>query len=249
MTYIEHRPGGLEGWAECVWERRAGDGGDVARVIPDGCMDLVWSESRGLRIVGPNTRAFLAELPAGAAALGVRFHPGRGAPALGASARSLRDGGIAAADLWGEEGARLEEVVDEAGGSPGRRTVLLDWLAERASAARAPDPLVRAVVARLAAKPSARIAPLSRELGVSERHLLRRVADQVGYGPKRLGRVLRLRRALDDVRGGSPLAEAAFGAGYTDQAHFANECRELAGVSPSSVFCKTGRGQSATMRQ
>jgi len=40
--YVEYEPTGLEGWAECVWERRAGASGDVARVIPDACMDLVW---------------------------------------------------------------------------------------------------------------------------------------------------------------------------------------------------------------
>jgi methylphosphotriester-DNA--protein-cysteine methyltransferase len=63
--------------------------------------------------------------------------------------------------------------------------------------------------------------------------------SQVGYGPKRLGRVLRLRRALAEIQAGSGLAEAAFGAGYVDQAHFTNDCRDLAGVPPTSVFSKT----------
>ena len=75
---------------------------------------------------------------------------------------------------------------------------------------------------------------LARELAVSERHLRRRVTDQVGYGPKRLARVLRLRRAIAEVRAGADLAEVAFAAGYADQAHFGNDCRELAGATPSA---------------
>ena len=58
-------------------------------------------------------------------------------------------------------------------------------------------------------------------LGVSERALRRRVTAAVGYGPKRLARVLRLRRALALAGAGSPLADAAYEAGYADQAHSA----------------------------
>ncbi len=71
------------------------------------------------------------------------------------------------------------------------------------------------------------------DLAISERQLRRRVTAAVGYGPKRLARVLRLRRALTAAEKGAGLARAALGAGYADQAHFANDCRELAGVAPS----------------
>ena len=76
---------------------------------------------------------------------------------------------------------------------------------------------------------------LASELGVSGRGLRRRVTAAVGYGPKRLGRVLRLRRALAAARSGDELAQAAFDAGYADQAHFTGDCRELAGVPPSAL--------------
>jgi AraC-like DNA-binding protein len=41
--------------------------------------------------------------------------------------------------------------------------------------------------------------------------------------------VLRFQRALRLARAGEPLADAAFAAGYADQAHFAHEVRALAG--------------------
>ncbi|MGI8713180.1 MAG: helix-turn-helix domain-containing protein, partial [Solirubrobacteraceae bacterium] len=80
-----------------------------------------------------------------------------------------------------------------------------------------------------------RLSGLAGELGLSERALRRRVTGTVGYGPKRLGRVLRLGRALGAARAGEDLAGAAFLAGYADQAHFSHDCRELAGVPPSAL--------------
>ena len=95
--------------------------------------------------------------------------------------------------------------------------------------------MVRAVVHRLASRAEASLPALCRELGISERQLRRRVVSQVGYGPKRLARVLRLRRALADARAGTGLAEAAFVAGYADQSHFTHDCTELAGLPPSAL--------------
>jgi AraC-like DNA-binding protein len=66
-------------------------------------------------------------------------------------------------------------------------------------------------------------------LGLSERQLRRRSLAAFGYGPKTLQRVLRFQRALRLARAGEPLADAAFAAGYADQAHFAHEVRALAG--------------------
>ncbi|MGH4019104.1 MAG: helix-turn-helix domain-containing protein [Pseudonocardiaceae bacterium] len=50
-----------------------------------------------------------------------------------------------------------------------------------------------------------------------------------GYGPRRLARVLRMGRALDEARTGAPLAQVAAGCGYVDQAHLSREVRALAG--------------------
>jgi len=94
---------------------------------------------------------------------------------------------------------------------------------------------VRETVSRLE-RPGVEIAPMAAELGVSERQLRRRVTRAVGYGPKRLARVLRLQRAVGAARAGDELARVALDAGYADQAHFAHECRELAGVPPTALL-------------
>jgi methylphosphotriester-DNA--protein-cysteine methyltransferase len=50
----------------------------------------------------------------------------------------------------------------------------------------------------------------------------------VGYGPKTLARVIRLRR-LVGLPG--PLADRAAAAGYASQAHMSDEVRRLTGLS------------------
>ena len=113
--------------------------------------------------------------------------------------------------------------------------MLRSALAARAPAAAPPDPIVRAAVDRLAGS-GLDVRALARELALSERQLRRRFESAVGYGPKRLARVLRLTRALAAARAGEELARVAVDAGYADQAHFAHDCRSLAGVAPSALL-------------
>jgi hypothetical protein len=63
--------------------------------------------------------------------------------------------------------------------------------------------------------------------------------DAVGYGPKMLGRVARLRRLIGLSSGAhSPsrvpqtLAERSVAAGYASQAHMSDEVRRLTGLTP-----------------
>ncbi|MFE3285367.1 helix-turn-helix domain-containing protein, partial [Streptomyces sp. NPDC059233] len=55
--------------------------------------------------------------------------------------------------------------------------------------------------------------------------------DAFGYGPRTVGRILRLRRALALARSGTAYAEIAHTTGYADQAHLAREVRAPAGTT------------------
>lgn len=240
MSYREHAPPpALAAWVQCSWQR-SGDGGPPVRVVPDGCIDLVWIEGAGTQIVGPNMQAFLVALAPGTRVAGVRLHPGAAPPLLGVDAAELRDARAPIEGVWGDDGARLaDDLATYANGAAAHsddhhRELLLAALAARARGAVAPDPLVRSAVATLDAQHVA-VAQLAGDLAVSPRQLRRRFERAVGYGPKRLARVLRLRRALAAARDGEELARVALDAGYADQAHFTHDCRDLAGVAPSAL--------------
>jgi len=114
-----------------------------------------------------------------------------------------------------------------AGAEPARRLELLaDAVAQRRAE---PDALVLAAARRLAV-PQARVTGVAAALGVGERQLHRRMLAAVGYGPKMLARVARLRRliALPD----ESLVSRALEAGYVSQAHMNDEVRRLTGTTP-----------------
>ncbi|MFC9592417.1 DUF6597 domain-containing transcriptional factor [Streptomyces sp. NPDC056944] len=227
------RPALLDG--AVLWTRTAAAGPTEARpVLPDGCMDLIWADGR-LLVAGPDTRAYVpGEFAARYA--GVRFAPGDAPAFFGVPAHELRDRRVPLGTLWGEAPARrLGERITDA---PDPAAALEELVLRRAADVLAPDPLLRAVVARLAAGRT--VADTAEEVGLGVRRLHRRSLDAFGYGPKTLARVLRLQRALALVRAGVPYAEAALRAGCADQAHLARETRALAGTTLGAYALSAG---------
>jgi AraC-like DNA-binding protein len=232
MSYREHAPpAALVPWLECIWERRA-EPGQPVRVLPDGCIDIVWTEGAGAQVVGANRTAFLVPTTMSVRVIGARMRPGCAPALLGIGAEAVLDARLPIADALSDVGRRLEAALAESRDPIG---TLRSELVARSLRAERPDPLVRAAVAGLD-QSEVSISRLARALGVSERGLRRRISASVGYGPRRLARVLRLGRALEAARSGGELARVAYEAGYADQAHFTNDCRALAGVPPSIVL-------------
>ncbi|EST34652.1 helix-turn-helix transcriptional regulator [Streptomyces roseochromogenus] len=206
-----------------VWTNTP-DGAGGGPVLPDGCMDLLWSEGR-LLVAGPDTRPYVPEGPPRSWA-GVRFYPGTAPALLGVPAHELRDLRVDLADLW--PSARVRRLCEGVEAAPDPVAALEDIALGRAARTTAPDPLLGRLVERLdEGRP---VAATAAELGVGTRTLHRRCLSAFGYGPKALARILRLQRALALARAGTPYAETALRAGYADQPHLAREVRELTGM-------------------
>lgn len=223
MDYTEVPAPGLV----CAWSVSLPDDAApfVQRVVPDGCVDLLWWGSE-IMVAGPDTGPIPAVLRPGDAVVAVRFGPGAAPPVLGVPADAVRDGRVPLRELWGGAADRRAEAVAAAGTVEARRAVLVRGVAGRR--AGPVDPVVPAVVSGLA---RGSVREVADAVGLGDRQLRRRSLAAFGYGPKVLQRVLRFQRGLRLVRAGRPAAEAAFEAGYADQAHFAHEVRGLAGAS------------------
>ncbi|WP_395576820.1 helix-turn-helix domain-containing protein [Streptomyces sp. BK79] len=206
------------------------------RVLPDGCMDLLWHDGR-LLVAGPDTRAHVTEGARGPWA-GVRFRPGTAPALLGVPAHELRDRRVELADLW--PAARVRRLTSRVNAAPDPASGLEAAALSEAAGAEPPDPLAARIVAALdAGRP---VAGTADGLGLSARQLHRRSLAAFGYGPKTLARVLRLQRALALARAGTPLAETAARSGYADQAHLARDVRALTGLPPGELLAGRGSG-------
>jgi AraC-like DNA-binding protein len=157
-------------------------------------------------VIGPFTTAKVVTLEPGAETIGIRFRPG-GFPALyGVPAAELLDLRVPLADVTAPRA-----------------------LHDRAGEAPHPDPL-----AELAVR-ATDVAALASASGYSQRQLRRRVVAATGLGPKRVSRIGRMHALLVAGRGDG-WARTAFDHGYYDEAHMANDIRDLAGKTPHALL-------------
>jgi AraC-like DNA-binding protein len=212
----------LAGRVACLWSRTA-EAADVARIVPDGCVDIIWGPD-GPQVAGPDTGPHLTTLSPGDTYLGIRFRPGGLGDVLGVPASALRDLRVPLADLPAMPGLTPETM----------RHAVAVRLRETPEPDRARDAIARAL------RVGTSVTDVAWDLGLSERQLHRRCLTAFGYGPKTLQRVLRFRRALDLAGSGARLADVAARAGYADQAHMANEVRRLAGVPMRELIRPSG---------
>ena len=229
--YRERRPTPyLAARVACVWGSRHSGPVRIKPIVPDGCIDLIWSSHDGrVHVAGPDTGPFPAQLRPAEEFAGVRLRPGAAAAVLGVPASALRDARVWLGDLWTGEAARFADTVAAAVDRP---RALESLIAQRVLDAGPRDRAIVGVVKALAT--GVGVHDLAAQLGYSERHLLRRCREEFGYGPKILHRVLRFQRALRAIDSGMPLAEVAHRCGYSDQAHLTREVRNLGGAPPSA---------------
>jgi len=233
------RPGRGAGENEVVYEQRpsrlpgavrwSSSGGGPSRVLPDGCLDLLWYGG-ALVVAGPDTTAFMAdETPGGVT--GLRFAPGVGPGVFGVPAHELRDRRVRLDELW--PSAQVRRLHERIAAAPDRGR-FLEGVAGRRLSVSPPDPLIRGIAGLLAAGTS--VARAASIVSLSERQLHRRSLDAFGYGPKTLARILRLGRALDLARTGVDATDCALRTGFTDQAHLARDVRALTGTTLGTLL-------------
>ncbi len=237
----------------CVWTATV-EG--THRLVPDGCMDLLWLSTGVGFLCGPETRAWTFRLPPGTAAVGVRFRPGLAGSVLGLDVSELTNSRVALDELLGSGPSRrlADELADLA--DPRAGLAALTAIVGRWSVRRHPvDPLSRRVVAG-----PFTVRSLADDLSLTARQVHRRSLRAFGYGPSTLARLLRFQRFLAAASSDGKLALAAATAGYSDQPHLVRECRAITGLTPTELLAewfptfprgsdpyKTGAGPAGTL--
>lgn len=212
----------------------AGEGteAETVLVVPDACVDLIWGDD-GPFVAGPDTGPIPATIGTGEILIGVRFRPGAVGAFFGVPLADLLDSRVPLADLPGGH-AFIRELTDGPIDTAQARLQALRAAVQRrlldpdcGHAGQDLDPAAPAIAEGL--RQGKAVSEVAWSLGFSERQLRRRSVAAFGYSPKTLQRIVRFQHALRLARAGLPLAQVAATAGYTDQAHMANDVRRLSG--------------------
>ena len=238
--YCEYAPpADLADAVEALWTHESvGVRPIVHRVVPDAAMSLCFmgtSDSR-LRVIGPIVRPKLWAAPLGHSMAAIRIKLEWCRPLLGVAPWEHADAEPCYADIRPDLAAPLEEMLMTRPGDALR--VLVEFLRRRLvreSAVR----LLRIGMESLRRGTNAtRVTMLAQQLGVTDRHLRRVMANETGMAPRHFARIQRfhaLLRASDLVTRPSWAALAAHH-GYADQSHLIHEVQDLAGVTPAQLY-------------
>jgi AraC-like DNA-binding protein len=243
-------PPHLRDFVVCYWRRETGARTVSRRVLPDGCIDVIWVANRAPFVTGPMTVAFQPTIEGANAIAGVRFRPGVAPTLLGVNASDLVDQDVPLRDLWPQRHHAPWERVEPEAPVAGTLATLTEAIAARIQSVREPDPFIMAATDWTVRNPSGLVTELGQLSGLSQRQVRRRFEQAIGYGPKMLQRIMRLQYLLwlaSEAQTSSPgLARLAIQAGYADQPHMTREVAALTGVSPRRLLVDAGHGSAVS---
>ena len=223
----------------CFWTQSITGKGDYEqRVLPDGCIDIVFINGGTPLVVGPWVKPFIARFPVSTSILGARWYPGLAPALLGAPATELLNQQVELRDICGRSLSSSLERVSQQPTLDARRSAFETSLLNLLPSVEPSERIVNASIRWLARHPHGRIEKLSRLTGMSRRQLQRRISASVGYGPKAFQSIVRFQRLVHLAArvGRRSLVDLAMQVGYADQAHMTREVQRFSGCPPTLLF-------------
>jgi AraC-like DNA-binding protein len=167
----------------------------------------------------------------------VQFHDGGAAAFFRHPLHILSNQSTALSDLLPRDAvAALEDQLCVATSHPQRIALAEQFLLSQLHEPTQ-DNVVRAALQHIhAAQGTARIGDIVKDLPLSRDAFEKRFRRVVGTSPKQFSIVVRLRHVIDTHAAGDSLTDAAYRAGYFDQAHFIKDFTAFTGQTPGTFF-------------
>lgn len=255
----------LDAFVEAIWAVRGEAPYRRSSVLPNGALQLMINFGAPHRVIGFGSRpadrgyrrAWIAglqdaplaiESPACTDLLAIRFRPGGAHAFLPLPLEAMTNDVIEADEVLGRAVADLRERLALAATRPAQVRVAEQWLLARCRPHERDFAVVtRAVAALGTAAPRVPVMLACERLGLSNRHMIGLFRRYVGLAPKTYARVQRFHDALARLPAAPSRAALALELGYADQAHFTNEFRRFAGVSPGSFIRRRGEDDESVI--
>jgi len=246
-------PPALADWVMHLWEMWIPDFGAPApvRILPNASVDIVVYASdpsvgdgpaalvgppHRSYVVGSTLRSFVVRSAGWRHVIGASLLPAGVQPMLGMPARVIGESIALLHDVIGTAASAFEERVIE--GAPKQAMERMAQALLDLGSLAAPHGVVhRAVGLMRQGGGTTRIDDVAGAMNVSTRKLERHFLEHIGLTPKVFSRLVRFDRAARALssRGATPWSQFALEHGYSDQAHFINEFKEFAGVTPAEL--------------
>lgn len=219
----------------------------IERVFPDGCMELIFHtgqpfsklvgevavEQSASILVGQLTQALFLQPSKKISVIGVRFKPYGLAAFTNIPAYEITGAELTTRQIWGVEGAHLEEQVNLAN-SLAAVDIIQDFLLPRLQHTFAAHFDIAGLVQHMNTNSEAEISYFAGLANLGERQFARRFRNVVGISPKEYLKINRFNQVLKLLETGKTgnFSAIAMQCGYYDQAHFIKDFREYTGTTP-----------------
>ncbi|CAG7633375.1 DUF6597 domain-containing transcriptional factor [Paenibacillus allorhizosphaerae] len=258
--YNEYLPSSsLMRYVACYWtvDIRASDTSVEHRVIPDGCLDIIFdlrpsSVSSAAFITGFMPGYEVMRLSEDRSLFGIRFYLETVHRVLKQPASSFVGDRVLLEDVWGMEGRLWSEHILSAGVAaasiiPIVESKLKAWFAASDTAKNLDSVVQSGMEYMYASRGNLSIGALADKLSYSERHLRRTFQQALGISPKELLHIIKFQSVLLNLVHFPPsrFAEIAAQHGYYDQSHLIHSFNRYYGLPPSQIF-KTAHSNEAT---
>jgi AraC-like DNA-binding protein len=170
--------------------------------------------------------------------LGAQFHSHGAYRLLRIGQHELADQVIELEALLGDRVLALRQRLLDTPSPQVCFALLEQWLVERLDHGTRVHPAVLATSLAVGKNPGrVQMAELSRNIGLSQEHLIRRFREQVGLTPKAYANILRFEHALSLARARTTSwSQIALTTGYYDQSHLVRDFQRFAGRAPASLM-------------
>lgn len=218
------------------------------RVLPDTCVELFVNYTgtpvaiidRELHqrsiVTFRMSRPMDVQMRKGSGCLAICFHPGVAYHFFQVPMHLLADSTALLYDLWGNMTLEIEENLAGICDNEVRAEVIQRYLLQQLVREKCDLQVAHCLKQVQLSGGLIPVSKLTKDTGLSQRHLSRKFQQCVGLSPKEYLRVNRFIQSLNHLKDtGLSLTEIAYKSGYYDQAHFNRDYKTYTGHTPGEV--------------
>ncbi|MFS0725029.1 DUF6597 domain-containing transcriptional factor [Paenibacillus sp. 1P07SE] len=233
------------------------------RILPDGCVDLIFDLTQAPVSAGAFTAGLMASyrsipLSEPSLTVGIRMFIPAVRLVTGAPVAAFGEARVPVEALWGRGATdelleKLADVLAAASPRPDHSVLqgilavlemkLMKLFAHREQTVRRADGrqslLLSGLQQMYVSSGMLPVSEVAAQLGYSERSLRRLYQDELSMGPKELSGIIRFQSLLRQLHRTAAMAEAAYDHGFYDQPHMIRLFKRYYGLPPGQIFPST----------